>query len=97
MFQLTQLRLLAVRNCGLRKLARDVQAFGELRRLDISRNRDLEVSDSIPWPAMTALRSLDLSECRHLRVRSLTSFLPVFASWPGPPLSSKGAANACCD
>jgi hypothetical protein len=67
-FALTRLRLLAVRACGLRKLTADVQAFGELRRLDVSRNRDLDVSDAIPWAAMTSVRSLDLSECRHLRV-----------------------------
>ena len=68
MFALTQLRLLAIRASGLRKLTAEITAFGELRRLDLSRNRELDVRDDIPWPQMTALRSLDLSECRHLRV-----------------------------
>ncbi|CAL8470608.1 g10150 [Coccomyxa elongata] len=67
-FALTQLRLLAIRASGLRKLTAEITAFGALRRLDLSRNRELDVKDDIPWPQMTALRSLDLSECRHLRV-----------------------------
>lgn len=69
-FALTGLRLLAIRASGLRKLTAEVALFGALRRLDLSRNRELDVRDDIPWAAMTALRSLDLSECRHLRVRS---------------------------
>ncbi len=68
-FALTKLRLLAIRASGLRKLTAEITAFGALRRLDLSRNRELDVKDDIPWPQMTALRSLDLSECRHLRVR----------------------------
>ena len=70
-FQLTKLRLLAVRASGLRKLTAEVSAFKELRRLDVSRSRDLEVQEDIPWASMTSLRSLDLSECRHLRVSRL--------------------------
>ncbi len=69
-FALTGLRLLAIRASGLRKLTAEVAEFKALRRLDLSRNRELDVRDDIPWAAMTALRSLDLSECRHLRVRS---------------------------
>lgn len=67
-FALTQLRLLAIRASGLRKLTAEITTFGDLRRLDLSRNRELDVKDDIPWQQMTALRSLDLSECRHLRV-----------------------------
>ncbi|EIE22610.1 L domain-like protein [Coccomyxa subellipsoidea C-169] len=67
-FALTGLRLLAIRASGLRKLTAEVAMFGALRRLDLSRNRELDVRDDIPWAGMTALRSLDLSECRHLRV-----------------------------
>ncbi len=70
-FQLTKLRLLALRASGLRKLTAEVSAFKELRRLDVSRSRDLEVQEDIPWASMTSLQSLDLSECRHLRVRRL--------------------------
>ena len=67
-FHLTKLRLLAVRASGLRKLTPEIAAFTALRRLDVSRSRDLEVQEDIPWSAMTSLKSLDLSECRHLRV-----------------------------
>jgi hypothetical protein len=68
-FALTKLRLLAVRASGLRKVPADIQALAELRRLDVSRNRDLDICDTIAWGDMTSLRSLDLSECRHLKVR----------------------------
>ena len=67
-FHLTKLRLLAVRASGLRKLTPEIAAFTALRRLDVSRSRDLEVQEDIPWSSMTSLKSLDLSECRHLRV-----------------------------
>ena len=68
LYHLTQLQLLAVRASGLRDLTAHISAFSELRRLDVSRSRDLEVHEDIPWARMTSLRSLDLSECRHLRV-----------------------------
>lgn len=67
-FHLTKLRLLAVRASGLRKLTPEIAVFTALRRLDVSRSRDLEVQEDIPWSSMTSLKSLDLSECRHLRV-----------------------------
>ena len=67
-FSLTRLRLLAVRASGLRKLTAEIAVLSELRRLDVSRSRDLEVMEDIPWEQMTTLKSLDLSECRHLRV-----------------------------
>ena len=67
-FQLTKLRLLAVRASGLRKLTAEVAVLKALRRLDVSRSRDLEVQEDIPWSSMASLKSLDLSECRHLRV-----------------------------
>ena len=73
LFQLTGLRLLAVRASGLRDLTAQISALSELRRLDVSRSRDLEVHENIPWASMTSLRSLDLSECRHLRVSALRS------------------------
>lgn len=75
-FGLSQLRLLAVRASGLRKLTAEVAAFRELRRLDVSRSRDLEVHEDIPWASMTSLRSLDLSECRHLRVSRGVTLIP---------------------
>ena len=67
-FGLTALRLLAVRASGLRKLTPEIAVFKALRRLDVSRSRDLEVQEDIPWSSMTSLKSMDLSECRHLRV-----------------------------
>lgn len=69
-YALTALRLLAVRASGLRKLGPEVAALSGLRRLDLARNRDLDVSPDVPWAALVRLRSLDLSECRHLRVRA---------------------------
>lgn len=76
-FSLTQLRLLAVRASGLRKLTAEIAAFSELRRLDVSRSRDLEVMEDIPWAQMTTLKSLDFSECRHLRVSILFSVISL--------------------
>lgn len=76
-FSLRKLRLLAIRASGLHKLTAEIAAFPALRRLDVSRNRELDVQDDIPWPAMTALRSLDLSECRHLRVRARAAASPA--------------------
>ena len=49
LFQLTQLRLLAVRASGLRDLTAQISVFTELRRLDVSRSRDLEVHEDILW------------------------------------------------
>ena len=57
-----------MRASGLRDLTAQISVFTELRRLDVSRSRDLQVHEDIPWASMTSLRSLDLSECRHLRV-----------------------------
>lgn len=76
-FSLTRLRLLAVRASGLRKLTAEIAALSELRRLDVSRSRDLEVMEDIPWAQMSTLKSLDLSECRHLRVSTLFSAISL--------------------
>ena len=76
-FSLTRLRLLAVRASGLRKLTAEIAVFSELRRLDVSRSRDLEVMEDIPWSQMTTLKSLDLSECRHLRVSTPFSVISL--------------------
>ena len=80
-YALTALRLLAVRASGLRLLGREVAALTGLRRLDLARNRDLDVAADIPWHALGCLRSLDLSECRHLRVRARPQML-----YPAPVL-----------
>ena len=87
-----------------RQVSPEVAGLPELRRLDVARNRDLEVSAAVPWERLAELRSLDLSECRHLRVRRtpppcpaplaglLTHSLP-----PGQPhsLPGQGRLAAC--
>ncbi len=98
-FSLTKLRLLAVRASGLRKLTAEIAAFSELRRLDVSRSRDLDVMEDIPWPHMTTLKSLDLSECRHLRVCTLhhDHFLHHRAAYHGRKCTWWGSAHQLTD